>query len=473
MRTISFILLLLGTSTMVLGQSIQNATLFPGADIGAQINNAIAYFDPSRSGPGGGVVFIPSSSTCYAMTTPVVISRNSIKIQGAGRNATCIRWSSSTGTAFTVQGGYNSMEDLAVLGPSLSSQTNVGLNVSAADFSLARVNLGGFTPQGGLSGFSVGLTFGANGFTDTFIDLFAWYNNQNMVFPSGLSDAGENIRFIGGTFADGTSTNTANCVQIGTPGQLAGADISFFGTSFDGCQVVNNEGVLRIYGGHFEDVSTLNNIPFVVTQSTLIEGNRSNQGTYISGASVIYDRPNTANGVFEIDGNGNLFVSELTPHGNPPIPLFYFGGTGSPSLTFHDSSSELRGNSLYTIGAGSSPYLNIQTPALSVAHNGFQTVLGSTASVTLGQNNFVLQRDDNLIFYKWTGVSNSYYVTKFQENSGGGLSICTAPNEIFTGDYSVLGFETFTCNTPVTKTINYGSCSIKVNNGMIVDSSGC
>jgi hypothetical protein len=486
MRRIYITLLLFGTSTAAFGQTVQNATQFPGDDIGEKIKNAAASFDPAHGGSGGGIVFIPASPTCYSMKTHVTVSLNSIKIQGAGRRGTCILWNPNgtertdphppDRTAFTIKGDDNSMEDLTILGPSKPAERGsriIGLNVSAPHFSLSRVNLGGYNPQQARAGLNIGLTFGDNAFTDTFIDLFAWFNEQNMVFPSDIHNAGENIRFIGGTFADGAAPDTANCVQIGKQGKLSGAYISFFGTSFDGCQIVSNEAVLKIYGGHFEDVETLNNIPFVVTQSTLIEGNRANQGTYITGASVVYDRPTTAKGVFEVDGNGNLFVTQLNPHGNPPIPMFYFGGTGSPSLTFYDSSSELRGKNLYTVSAGSNPQLNIQTSALSLASNRGQSVLASTASATLGHNNFVLQRDENLVFYRWTGVGNSYYVTKFQQNAGGGFSICTAPKQNFTGDYSTLGSETFTCNTPVTRTITYGACSIQVDNGLIVGSTGC
>lgn len=491
MRMIYITLFLLGISTAASAQEVQDAAKFQGEDIGEKIKSALASLSRSRGGTGGGVIFIPASSTCYTMKTPVVVSLSSIKIQGAGRHATCIVWTpdkkavtTEDKTAFTIKGDSNSMEDLSLLGPS-TAEGDVGLNVSAAHFTLARVNLGGYTPQQGLAWFTTGLTFGTNGFTDTFIDLFAWFNIRNMVFPpagKGVSNLGENIRFIGGTFADGgqrpdkrhpEKPDGANCIQIGEHGKLNGAYISFFGTSFDGCQIINNEGTLKLYGSHFEDVTTLTNVPFVVTDSTLIEGNRSNQGTYIDGATVFYGRPNTAKGVFEILGNGNLFVTQLSPHGNPPIPLFHFSGAGSPSLTFYDSSSELRGKNLYTVSQGSNPQLNIQTAALSITSNRGQNVLASTTSAPLGHNNFVLQRDENLIFYRWTGKGNAYYVTKFQQNAGGGLSLCTAPNESFTGDYSTLGSEEFTCTTPLTKTITLGSCSLQVNNGLIVGTTGC
>jgi hypothetical protein len=73
---------------------IRSANLFPGADMGAKINAAIADFGTAQYGPfaagpaSGGIVFVPSGE--WTISTPVRLT-SGIRLMGAGRMQTVLR----------------------------------------------------------------------------------------------------------------------------------------------------------------------------------------------------------------------------------------------------------------------------------------------------------------------------------------------------------------------------------------------
>jgi hypothetical protein len=449
--------------------SVLNALEFTGSDIGAKVNAALATF----SGTTGGAVFIPANpSGCYPYSTPIVMPMG-VRLFGAGRYNTCIQYTRPTGIAVKVSGAQASIDDLTIAGPAISGQSNTGLLVAASNFSSNNMQLGGFTSATNApAGFATGLTFGDNAFTNTFRDLFVWQNFQNMVFPTGLSDAGEEVaRFMGGTFANGTSTGAVNCIINGKAGVIGGGEFSFFGTSFDGCQVVNYEGTIKFFGVHFEDVGSLSGIPFVVTLSTNLEGTHSTTGTFIEGADVIYDHPQTGHGVFEVDRSGSLTVTSLNI-ATPSIPIFYLdaGIGGDPSLTFIDPASLILSTNLFTLTAATvNPHITIHTAATSIStsNNSNAAFIGLASGVPYIHAPITIVKNNGVNFYAWTGTTNSYSGTRVQ-SSGSNTQICTTSNFPYTGDPTSLGGETWACQGIMnsTATAPRGTCSTP--NGYIV-----
>jgi len=121
---------LTGTTTIALANitnanGVLNATDFPGADIGAQVNNAIAAL-PAE----GGTVLIPASATNYNFTTTIVIPRL-VKVCGQSAFGTILNYTGTTGWAViasdaSAAGAYapeGGLEDLTLRGQSASNLT--------------------------------------------------------------------------------------------------------------------------------------------------------------------------------------------------------------------------------------------------------------------------------------------------------------------------------------------------------------
>jgi hypothetical protein len=418
---------------------ILNAFEFSGADIGAKINNAIA-----AAGPNGGDIYVPASVTCYTFTTPILLAPN-IHLRGAGRSATCLKYTATTGTALTAA-AYASIENLTLLGPPSASSTT-GIMIAAQSFTTNHIILGGFDHSGTKSYFHTGMTFGKNAYALGFYEMQIWQNDQNVLFPSGLSNAGEDIKFIGGSVTN--SNSLANCFQSGAPGVPNNAEFEFVGTSFDGCQVVNNEGIMRMHGVHFEDVGIVYSIPFMKTYGSNLTGALGMFGTFIDGATIYNDTKPVAHGQFEVDRFGALYVNNLMEGGNSQaIPLFYLDelGNGRPYLKFEDAQNQRSGNKLFALGNNSHPILNISTPAEQIHTTaGNSVTIASQTASKYGQGQAIVQSSANLGLYYWTGKGSTWNGVQLQPNDNGtGFNVCATGAFSFSS-YESLGTEKVAC----------------------------
>lgn len=306
---------------------VLNATLFTGSDIGAQINNAAAALPSS-----GGTIYIPVSPTCYSFTTPIVVSRKPVVLEGAGPG-TCLTYTGTTGTAITFQDiGSNITYEGQVDGVGLRSialqGTTAGVSGTATGLYLSDV--AGFTAESvQLSQFHTGLTFGSNTWNLRWFGGIIRGSYQNIYAPNTVANAYEQMTFVGtsidnGTQADGSSTGQ-NCVQLGNPGGASGqsAEFNFTTVSFDACQVVIGSNATRIafIGNHFEDVQSTLDYPFVK-----IDPNTSDPST-IEMVSPVFTVDATSvtagmTGYVELDGLAQLHISSGYAGG--------YGGTSAP-----------------------------------------------------------------------------------------------------------------------------------------------
>lgn len=100
-----------------------------GSDLGGWTNAAIAA---AAANQGRVVISFSGSPSCYQFSTPIVDS-SGVSISGDSKNATCIQYIATTGTAVTFSGGDSSaagfgLRDIHLAGPG-GSNTATGLLV--------------------------------------------------------------------------------------------------------------------------------------------------------------------------------------------------------------------------------------------------------------------------------------------------------------------------------------------------------
>ena len=238
------------------------ATSFPGADIGARINNAIAALPASPDGLGTpcGTVIVPSSSSRYLFTTPIVKPR-CVNLEGEGALSTVLYWNSSTGVALiAADGGSQSayaagqVADLTLEGISASNSTiavYIGGNPScgAGCTSDPSTNYGDHQNfnRVRISGFGTGVQWGNNAWSNGFDEDVITNNGTGVYFPNlytngNIPNSGESIVFSKTSIDNST-------VGINQQG------FSFF--TFHGCRCDYNTlcgqvSFASFYGTHFE-----------------------------------------------------------------------------------------------------------------------------------------------------------------------------------------------------------------------------
>lgn len=414
-----------------------NATLFAGSDIGAKVNAAAAALSAS-----GGTIYVPASASCYPFATPIVLPYTSVKLQGSSKYSTCLQYTGTSGTALTIQ-NFSSVSDLRLTGPGGTGTT--GILVKGAYSKLT---------SDVVLQFGIGVTFGNNTYQDSFDDLNINTNHQNLYYPTGLTNSGENISFTASTISGGTSFT--NCVQIGNPGTAVGAEISFINTSFDTCQIVNNEGIVKMYGGHLEDGGVATDHPFIKTFSSALDSVRGDVGTFLYGVTVQLNTTPAGSGLFEADKFAQLHIFGLQLNGMPPIPIVQLGAASgdAPMLEFVDGANPATEAQLYSIYAGAVPVLNISTPQLA-QHTAVNThsFANNVAGYGYGANQAIIARGNLLGAYQWSGSGRAWLGEQLkptgQGTSSPGFQACGTAYFTFAG-YDALGSEPTTCGSKFT-----------------------
>jgi len=279
-KTLCGILMLFAVFSEVQPQTVNaavNAASFPGPDMGAKINGAIASLPH-----GCGEVNVPSGN--YAQSTTVIVSRCT-KLHGEGPFATTLRWTPTGGTALLVEdsgGALNYPEgevaDITFSGPGYAIGTTTGLYLggvprdlpffaiyssglvcSTTNFSVGCPTLPipstGFADHFNfnrikVAGFVTGVQWGFNAWSQTFSQSIITNNGTGIYFPnlyssSNSPNSGESIGFI--------STSIQNN-QIGM--NLVGfSDFYFYASRCDYNITCGNVNHADFYGEHFEQAS--------------------------------------------------------------------------------------------------------------------------------------------------------------------------------------------------------------------------
>jgi hypothetical protein len=225
--------------------AVRYASDLPGSDVGAQINAAYAALPPA----GGAIVLDESAS----FSTPVVFStpNKPVLLSGLPGDAVTLTWV-GTGTAMTFDYGTghrmgHGLRDLTLTGPGSSTAT-IGV-VFGGDNGAEGIEFRDFKIQC----FGVNLQMGSHTWLANFEHGMVRSGGINLLLPSGLVEAGEQIAFRHVTFADAPPPHT-NSVWL----QGGGQEIVFTDCAFDQAQLhignaTTSAAQIVVTGSHFEN----------------------------------------------------------------------------------------------------------------------------------------------------------------------------------------------------------------------------
>jgi hypothetical protein len=234
----------LGTADAVSLNGVLNANDFAGADIGVKVNAAI-----TQLGAAGGRIYIPAGTYNFANT--IYIPRV-VKLFGASSYGTVLNWTPTTSSwAIVVADGYGtsiypegSIEDLKLVGPT-STDTVGAIYIGGSD---AAASTGAGFPASPLVGvdpsasygdhfnfnrlnisqFGVGVQWGNNGWSNTFLECCITSNQTSIYFPNSTTDSGERLAFVGCSIQ-----NSGTGLLMASGGSQVDVDFFFTACSFD------------------------------------------------------------------------------------------------------------------------------------------------------------------------------------------------------------------------------------------------
>jgi len=346
-----------------------------GSDIGAWINAAATQLMTTSNWQNGGTIIVPAkiSGRCWAQTTPVVFTTK-INVWGQGTGATCIQYTPTSGTAFTYNTGGQAasgygLHDLQLAGPG-GGNTSIGVMIAGSGVLLERVEIGGFTSTNTKANFHRGVTYGNNSYLDIIRNSVIWQNDQNLYYPSGLTNSGELLVYDRTVFGNGGTYN--NCVQFGTATvSNLGPEVKIYGSSFDDCQLTTQDTELSVFGGHFEALSA-QSTPLVVVSGDKIYGNYWDFfPALFDGVMFAVDSTWTAVGMVEGINQATLIINNPIENVASQNPFVYLlmTGVGTPSLTINAPYNTRTPANLYSVSGGTPAYLQLNTAGMQTWQN--------------------------------------------------------------------------------------------------------
>ena len=225
--------------------SVRYASPISGVDMGAEIN---ALYDSLP--PTGGEIVVKESAS---FATPIVFGTNNkpVLLVGLPADIVTLTYTGADGTAITFDSGTghrmgHGLRDLTLTGPGHSTDT-IGVVFGGAN-GAEGLDFRDFKIQS----FGVNLKMGSNTWLAYFQQGMIRDGGINVLLPSGLVEAGEQITFNHVTFADAPAPHT-NSVWI----QGQGEEVVFSDCSFDQAQlhIGNGETAAQVVvrGSHFEN----------------------------------------------------------------------------------------------------------------------------------------------------------------------------------------------------------------------------
>ena len=232
-----------GVVNTQIANSVVNAAMYPGADMGEQINRAIEAV-------GCGEVLVPKGT--YTVKSTIHKPR-CVNLRGQSAYGTILNWTSTSGTAIVIadnetDGEYpeGEISDLTIQGSGRYTSTGTGIFVGGdpkkdphawGDHqNLNRVRV---------FGWGTGISWGNNVWSMTILESLISDNQTGLYYPAGLTNSGESINVIS------TSTQN-NHVALNLPGF---ADFYFSHCRCDYNDTCGTVGSAIFIGEHFEQSS--------------------------------------------------------------------------------------------------------------------------------------------------------------------------------------------------------------------------
>jgi hypothetical protein len=268
----------------VFGQAPQSpvgwltATQFPGSDIGAQVNAAIAAL-PLQNGNHSGTVFIPAASSAYLWNTTIKLP-SGVSLIGASQGGSALQWTPRAGAAIICGSpdhySQGLIQDLVLAG---SFGTSIGIYFGGVPSGMVSPPItyahGNPVPAGNPQGmdtpsayhyfwasivrvriatFGVGVEFGNHAAFFNFTDTVIIRNGTGVYYPSGTTDSGESMSFIHTTI----NNNSVQGIDLVAYGDFFFTDCSldYNGPAMNGpAGTITGAAQASFYGSHFEQSS--------------------------------------------------------------------------------------------------------------------------------------------------------------------------------------------------------------------------
>lgn len=285
-----------------------NAAIYPGSDMGEQINNAIASV-------GCGEVFVPKG--IYTVTTTIKKPR-CIKLRGQSAYGTILNWTSVSGTEIVISDHSGELEysegeisDLTIQGPGRGKSSGTGLYIGGNPES----DPNGYGDHQNINrvrilGWKKGITWGNNTWDITVLESLISNNDTGLYYPSGLDNSGESLNFIG-------SSTQNNHVALDLMGF---ADFYFSHCRCDYNDTCGTVGSAIFVGEHFEQPSGT-----ILT----IKGTFQPNVSIIGGWALLQATKGIDNNVFDVAaGNPQFWIQGIWVNSNHPVKhMIHWGGS--------------------------------------------------------------------------------------------------------------------------------------------------
>lgn len=374
-----------GTTYSAIGNSIGPAGLtlkslnnvrfssqFTGSDCGAQINNAYADLPAT-----GGKIIVDTSCS---FSTPIVfgVNHKPALLEGFPADAINLTYTGLTGTAILLNYGMDhamgkGIRDLTITGPGHATNTigvmiggtNGGESTTIRDFKI--------------QSFGTNVQFGNNTWIVQLEQGMIRDGNINVLFPSTLTSAGENIQWNHVTFADGPNPPT-NSVWLQT-GEHKMTDCSFDNAQLSVGNLTATPGSVWLSSPHFENPNYVLSPAYYdfVTIGSHVANDVAMSMPYFE-----YDNPSpgTLSRSIKIDG-GRLTIIGAN--------LFTPGGTLTAFVNANNKANiniiaynDLSGNTATLVNGNSTGYLYQLPGATPAGLPSFNNVIGPNAGTNKG-----------------------------------------------------------------------------------------
>jgi hypothetical protein len=323
------------------GSSVRAASDFPGADIGAQINAAYADLPPT-----GGAILLKAAGS---FSTPIVFGTKDkpVVLEGIPGDVVTLTYTAAAGTAITFDYGTghrmgHGLRDVTLTGPGNSTYTT-GI-VFGGNYGAEGLEFRDFKIQG----FGTNLRMGSHTWLAYFDHGMIRDGGINVLLPSGLAEAGEQIVFNHVTFADAPPPHR-DSVWV----QGEGQEVVFSDCSFDQAQLRIGNGTVSaaqvvVKGSHFENPNF--GWPGSMTYDFVVVDNHPGNLLRVTDSYFLQDAPANGPARFMALHGGRLFLCGIgmyTPAGSP-LKSFAMVGTNATVDTygFNDLSGNIAGGFL-------------------------------------------------------------------------------------------------------------------------------
>jgi hypothetical protein len=315
--------------------SVRNASDFPGADIGAQINAAYADLPPA-----GGTILLKAGGS---FSVPIVFGTKDkpVLLQGIPGDVVSLTYTATSGTAIIFDNGNghrvgHGLRDVTLTGPGNSTDTTgvvFGGNNGAEGLAFRDFKI---------QSFGTNLRMGSHTWMTYFEHGVIRDGGINVLLPSGLVESGEQIVFNHVTFADAPPPHR-DSVWV----QGGGQEVVFSDCSFDQAQLHVGNGTVSaaqvvVKGGHFENPNF--EWPNSTTYDYVLIDTHPGNLLRLTDSYFLQDAPANGPARFLAVQGGRVMMCGIGMYTPAGSPLKNFASLGKNAIVENYGFNDLSGN---------------------------------------------------------------------------------------------------------------------------------